>query len=203
MVVQYVLFLSSVSGLTPSHCNGLEADLGGKEFPPLHPSLKEMVERAETSRVTCARIPAGGNKVNPHTSITKDFNPAKEGIKVRRLRQTGPNTLFVEADTPEDLDKLMKAKVLSDQGYRIEKLNSKRPRIVVYDIPTAITREELFQEIYDRNEQLRDNFTKEEFSDKARALFCWTKTRNQFTTHWVLEISPDVRARIKENGNRL
>ena len=181
-------------------------DLGGKEFPPLRPSLKELVQRTETKKPTGetrARITADVNKSSPHTSITMEFNPAKEGIRVKRLRQTGPNTLFVEADTPEDLDKLISAKGLSDHGYKIEKLSNKRPRIVVYDIPTVLTKKELIQEIYDRNEQLKSKFTKDEFISKARVLFCWTRTRSQYTTHWVLEVAPDVRARIKEDGNRL
>ena len=122
---------------------------------------------------------------------------------MKRIRQTGPHTLIVEADSPEDLNKLLRAEQLKEKGYKVEKINCKMPRIVIYDIPTAIHKDDLVDEIYGRNEFLSDSFTKADFISKARPLFRWTKTKSKYSTHWVMEVAPEVRTIVKEHGNRM
>ena len=77
-----------------------------KDFPQLQSSLKAMVQCVDTRKVlgtTRARNTARESKTSPHIDVTKDYNPANVGIKVRRLRQTGPSTLCSVSYTEQRL----------------------------------------------------------------------------------------------------
>ena len=111
--------------------------------------------------------------------------------------------MIVETATEEDLDKPMKAKQLSDQGYQVIKFQEKFPRVTIFGVLSAVTSVELIDQIYEKNDYINKQYIKVQLQSRLKTVRSWTNLKTPAITNWVLEVHPEVRGIINEKGNTI
>ena len=127
------------------------------------------------------------------TDLMKNFNPSKEKVQITNLRKTKVG-LIIEAESEGDLDKIRNNKDLNEQ-FHIEKPSKSRPRIMIYDVPSDMTDQQVIQAVFEQNEGLIDSAKNlaMHFEPKFK-----TGKRQKETTTWVVEVSPEIRVSLLE-----
>ena len=129
----------------------------------------------------------------------KLFNPANNGIKILNLRQTGPTTLLASAATKEDVEKLAEVRALKENGFSVETIKEKLPRIVIYDVPHTADGDPR-EEIFSQNQNIQDLVSKDDFLRLTKKISHWPTRRSEYETNWVLEVSPTIRKMLVIKG---
>ncbi|KAH0944402.1 hypothetical protein HN011_012227 [Eciton burchellii] len=124
------------------------------------------------------------NKVNPRT----------DKIKIKGIRQTRTNSVVMEFDTRDDLQKFKEhPKLIS---LKIEEPKKRNPLMILYDVDSSLTASELKENIIQQN---LHQHTVEEEDIVPRFK---TGPRNKPTVHWVIQMAPSVRKYVLQQGNR-
>lgn len=155
----------------------------------LHAMIPALQKRKK--RPTWARITAKGQPENSIEALQTKFDPAKEGIQIASaIRRPEARQLLIRAETEQDLAKLRDSKLLLEGGYEVEQLMEKNPKIIIYDVDSSLTKEQLANEIRNKNELLQEA-TEADF----RLLYQIQKGPKD-RVHWVAETSPHLRSTI-------
>jgi len=163
----------------------------------LHAMIPDLQKRA--NHPTWARITARSTTTGTIDTLQKTYDPSKEGIEIAKaLRQPGSKQLLVRTETEQDLDRLYSSKALHDQGYQVERLTAKLPKLIVYDVDASLSREQLVEEAAAKNDCIRSA------SDADfRPLFKIQK-KSKAQVHWIVEVSAGIRrSLVSSQGKKL
>lgn len=120
--------------------------------------------------------------------FTKNIDPVREGIRIRNLR-TANNTLIVETEAIEDIEKITNNKKLATD-LKMEPVKKRKPLMILYDLQTEWEEEEIKRAIYEQN--LKDKMDREEFNNGFNLKFK-TGPREKRTVHQVAEVDAKIR----------
>lgn len=123
------------------------------------------------------------------------LNPRKEKINIKNIKTT-KNAIIIETRAIGDSEKILTNEELRST-MNVEKPRKKRPKIIIYDIPSNMTVQELQTAAGEQN--LEDHLTIEEVEQEFKPLFK-TGPRNKDTVHHVAEVSPRVRKILLGRG---
>ncbi|CAB0037848.1 unnamed protein product [Trichogramma brassicae] len=112
----------------------------------------------------------------------------------QQVSKTKTGALLIETGSEADLRKLENDPKLKDIGIKFDTRESRRPRMILYDVPSTYTADNLKKTIIDQNEDLvtqtNDFDPKFKFGKKGLE-----------TTHWVLDVTPAFRTLVsRSNG---
>lgn len=140
---------------------------------------------------------SGGNKNSKDIQkiVTQTINPTKDRIRIKNIRTT-EKLVILETETEEDLTKIQENEKLKQQNLKMEKPRKRLPLVIIYDVQTGQTEQEIIDCIYYQNfeDMDRETFNKQ-FTLKFK-----TGPRNRQTVHHVAEVSPQLRKSILTKG---
>jgi len=128
--------------------------------------------------------------------VIKKVNPKIDKIKIKNMRQTKANSIVMEFDTRSDLQKFKDYSKL--ETLQIEEPKKKNPLLILYDVDSLLTVNELKENIVQQN--LEGEFPVEESDIIPRFK---TGPRNKPTVHWVIQVTPKIKKYILKQGSRL
>lgn len=128
--------------------------------------------------------------------------PSELGLKVKRMNLIR-NGVIIEAESDEGIENLLANKALKKAGITAGKPTKKQPVVMVYDVHSSLSDEELKEEIFERN-MTESDIPKEDFTNelvikhkyKARDERRDDSKRN----HVVAECSVRVRNWLRRKG---
>ena len=123
-------------------------------------------------------------------------NPVRDKIKIRNFRST-EKLLIVETDTVEDAEKLCKLDSLLKENITVEPPRKKNPLMIIYDLPSSKTNEEITKTLYHQN--FEECMNMDEFNNKFKLRFK-TGPREREIVHHVAEVSSDLRKIIMKKS---
>lgn len=126
--------------------------------------------------------------------ITTKINPATEKVKIRNIRTT-ERTVIIEAETKEDIEKIMNNDKLKCD-LQMELPKKRNPLVIVYDVDTQMKEEEMLENIYQQNFEEMD---KTSFMEGCKVRFK-TGPRNRATVHYVVEMTGTIRKLVTQRG---
>lgn len=160
---------------------------------PAPPKARGKTERA-SQKPGCTLFITGkdGEAVKEvQNHLTRNVNPRKEKIKIKSMRTT-KNVLILETETQEDANKIMQNEKISEK-LKCEPPRKRRPLLILYDVPSDATNEELVDTIYEQN--FEGEVTKEQFTESFKLKFK-TGPREKPTVHHVAEVDPVLRKKL-------
>ena len=102
----------------------------------------------------------------------------------------------MEMATQSNLNKIMDNEALRKEGVKATIAGGSNPKLVIFDVPRNLTEGDLVDTIYNQNEDLLDQMTKEEFKDNFKPRFRIGK-RVVESTNLVVEVSPRIRTILR------
>jgi Arginine methyltransferase-interacting protein, contains RING Zn-finger len=123
--------------------------------------------------------------------VTTLVSPARDGIKVKRMRST-PKTLILETNDESDVAKLTTHRGLKNEQLVVEAPRKRNPLLIVYDVPRDIKDNELVNAIHDQNFGETDQ---EPFESQFRLRFK-VGPQSKDTVHHVVEVTGPLRRHI-------
>lgn len=138
--------------------------------------VKKVIEKAGTdtrrqqSSTVLIAAPEGAD-IAPEQlkgAVLEVVNPRDEGWQVVRHRITRSTKIAIEAPTPEQARIIADNGKLKAAGYKTEIMGRRNPRMVIYDIPAAMTPEEVQDAIIQQN--FHPNTTREELGNLREQL---------------------------------
>ena len=121
--------------------------------------------------------------------LTETIKPMRDEINIRSIRST-ENVLILETESEEESIRLMEVRNWKKYYLKIEKPRKRDPLVILYDLPTVKTEEEIKEIIYRQN--FEDLVQREEFENQFKFRFK-VGLRNKSTVHHVCEVSPKLR----------
>jgi uncharacterized coiled-coil protein SlyX len=81
--------------------------------------------------------------------LVNKINPKTDKIKIKGIRQTKANSIIMEFDTRSDLQKFKDHPKLT--SLKIEELKKRNPLMIIYDVDSSLTANELKESIKQQN----------------------------------------------------
>ena len=81
----------------------------------------------------------------------ESVNPARDGIRVRNMRQTTGGNVVLEVQTAGDLEKLKTHQGLKASGLQLAPPTLKSPRVIIYDVLKDISAADLTEAVWKQN----------------------------------------------------
>ncbi|XP_039291744.1 uncharacterized protein LOC120353125 [Nilaparvata lugens] len=118
----------------------------------------------------------------------------KDNIKIKKTVPVRGGGLLIVLDSLEDKKKLLKNKAVNNDQIKITEPQNKKPRIIVYDVPSDLTNKEVTEEIYNKN-FVNSGIEKQKFEEGCKPSFK-LGPKNKDSVHWVVECEPEIRKAI-------
>lgn len=131
-------------------------------------------------------------------AILKTVLPELKSVRVRSVRETGDRGLLVETHAMEDAETLRVSAVLKTIGVTAGDPRTKRPRLLMYDVPVEVTGQDLLKDLYYRNFERR-GFSAEKFAREVRYVNRRAKANDKLGSV-LLEVDPTVRQMLLAEG---
>ncbi|XP_017795321.1 PREDICTED: uncharacterized protein LOC108576773 [Habropoda laboriosa] len=129
-------------------------------------------------------------------AIVSSMTPAKEKLKIRNVRKINNKGILIETETPEDLQHLLRNQKLEAVGLKVGLPPRKKPRMIIYSIPTDKQDNEILKAIHDQN---FENLTIAKFTEDFNLAFK-TGDKSRTKVNWVVEVTPEIRETLKKSG---
>ena len=170
------------------------AQLVQKPTPPVNAKVKQIEENKDRSMFTIfIKGKQGESAKQIQQELTKKIDPLKEKINVTAMRMT-EKAVIIETENEDGAQKIMNNKELADK-FNCKRQRKNRLLVILYNVPSNITFEELSETIYVQNFEERMN--KNEFEESFKPRFK-AGPRDRPSVHVVAEVSPKLRKDIIE-----
>lgn len=173
------------------------AEIAAREIPKTGGNRENRVVRNKKKRINnivIVRPKKQQDNNNTLSEIKGSINPREKGIAIQGVRSTRNGGMVIKTETEEDLDKLIQEFQGKDEireNYEVIKPKMRNPHIIIYDINSDITKEELENNLRENGDLFSEN---EEINIRHKIP---TKNGNS----WVLELKPETYTKLK--GNKL
>lgn len=172
-----------------------------KAEKPKVPLISGINKRAMTLAQVAIIAPPVGKELDVDETkrkVMELIDPGKEKLKIKGVRKRADGKIVVETSSPEDLSKILDHEALKLSGFTAIRSGALNPKIVLYDVPRNIEKEELTEIIYGQNEDLLEGLTKEVFREAFIPRFMIGRKEGQ-CTNWVIEVTPNIRNVLRSN----
>lgn len=153
----------------------INARLGKKKIQPI---------QRHTIIVTCNK-----DGIAPETmkkEVQNCVDPKSEKLYIKQCKKIKTDKLLIETESARDAEVIPHSQVLTEKGYTVTKQTKKLPRIIIYDVPAELERDQLTDII------IKQNNLETEKHETINPLFKVGKNNSEIV-HWVLEVSPTIR----------
>lgn len=121
----------------------------------------------------------------------KHHIPKEQNLKVKKSVNVRGGGVLLVLDPSVDKHKILGDRVTSDPTLKVsEPQYTNKPRIIIYDVPSHLEKDDLAGEVYNRN--LENIMSREIFSKNFTPLFK-LGPRDKENVHWVVECSAELR----------
>lgn len=131
----------------------------------------------------------------PKKEFSNMIKAKENNIQIKSLKVSG-NKMIVVTNKPEQAEKIKNNAEIIKRSTTIRAPAKKLPRIVIYNVPSEIKKEDLVNDIIAQNDHIKIN----NFKDLIKPLFPIGK-KNEHFTHWVVETQPELRNILIEKKN--
>lgn len=165
-------------------------------------SKKQMVQEqlSKAPRHIVTVFPKEGSKIQDsdgtRQAICTKVAPVKEKLKIKALKRISNKGVLIETETKEDLESVLKDERLQSAGLMVTFPAKKRPRMMIYDIPSDLTEKEIHQAIQQQNFEGSDKI---KIAQDFKLSFK-TGKRDKPTVNWVAEVTPEIRETLKKRS---
>ena len=128
--------------------------------------------------------------------LTTSVNPVSDRIKIRSMRSVN-KLLIVETGSQGDVEKLQGHKKLEELNIKVELPRKRKPLVIFYDVPSALTDAEFRDGVFAQN--LEGEISQEDFARNFKSKFR-SGPRGRATVHHVCEVSPELRKLLIGRG---
>ena len=128
--------------------------------------------------------------------FTENVYPVRDKIKINKLTTTA-KLLIVETESAEDVQKLTNLESLKAINVKVDPPKKRNPLMIIYDIPSSSTNEEIVDTIYAQN--FEDIMTKDQFNTHFKLRFK-TGPKDRRTFHYVVEVKAKLRNEARKRG---
>ena len=192
-----------------AECNRLESKRGRMSFaevakgskvtiPPLKGQVgKKNLPRTQHTVFIRPISETGIAKEKLKETIIKAIDPVKKKLHINSMRQMRNGGMSLQMADQEGLDKVLGSEDLEKVGLKIAIPAKRRPRVIIYDMPSEIGEREGLEAIYEQNGETLGMRGLEEFQEKAKLIFK-TGPRGKTEVNWVLEVAPELRNRLRK-----
>ena len=176
----------------PSQKGGKERN-GIKALRALIPNLQNRDKPQES----WARITAKPSSKHTIGNLQRIFDPNQEGIEIAVThRRSDEKQLIVRTETLLDLEKLQDSRTLREEGFEVERLTAKLPKIIIYDINSDLTKDRINEEIRSKNECVGRS------PEGDFKLLFHINSKKKGLVRWVAETTAQIRRTIMENSKK-
>lgn len=135
------------------------------------------------------------------SEIKTKVQPHKDNIAVARMSIVKDNLIKVTTETKEDANRLKCVLSQRIQNITVEDEKTFKPRIIVFGVDSKMTNEELTEQIYQNNSDIKNNFELEVFSKNFQAIKR-TKETDTKQQNVIFSTHPLIRANMFKNNQR-
>lgn len=158
------------------------------------PSAPRKTEPSHTIIVTSTEETDSSEEVLE--KIRKTVEAGEGEVYVDKIRKAKNQKVVISCSTEENLEKIKK-KILANKGLQAEKAKNKDPLVIIRDVLTHNTDEDILAAIKKQNYHLTKDVPEEEYRASIRYR---RRARNQQENHVILQVSPKVYQRLVAAG---
>ncbi|XP_039300844.1 uncharacterized protein LOC120356092 [Nilaparvata lugens] len=127
----------------------------------------------------------------------------KDDIRVKKTVNVRGGGLMIFLNSEEDKKKIIENEALKTgnmKNLKIVEPQNRKPRLIIYDVPSDLSKEELAESIFNKNFAISE-LGKESFLNGCKPLYK-VGPKNKEVVHWIIECEPEIR-RILINRKRV
>lgn len=152
--------------------------------PPMHSIIVSSENKEDTSGTVTDKVRAAVNAIDT-------------GLRVDRMRKVKNQKIVLGCHSKMELDHITKRLKESDESLRIEEAVNKLPLVVLKDVLSYNTDEDITRAILNQNSHLLEGLDKENTKMVVRYR---KRARNPHENHVVMQVSPQIWQRLTEAG---
>ncbi|KAH0944561.1 hypothetical protein HN011_011577 [Eciton burchellii] len=172
---------------------------------PTYASVARSPPQAQRTQRTCngpkkhVLFVQSSNKEKSSRDVKEELmnkvNPRTDKIKIKGIRQTKTNSVVMEFDTQDDLQKFKEHPKLV--SLKIEEPKKRNPLMILYDVDSSLIASELKENI------IQQNLHEYPVGEEDIIPRFKTGPRKKPTVHWIIQMAPKVWKYVLQQGNRL
>lgn len=154
------------------------------EYSALHSVVVSSLDEEETGEEVLSKI-------------REVVNARQGGIRVDRVRKAKDRKIIVGCRTEEDRDRVKERLKRAEKHLHVEEIKNKDPLLILKDVLQYNTDEDIIQALRSQNRNVFGNL--DEQDDRIEVRYR-RKTRNPYTCHIVIKVSPKIWNRVLDTG---
>lgn len=129
--------------------------------------------------------------------IVELIKPREVSLQVRSIRPISKGGVLVEAASSQAAGKIFENQAMKDGGFQVARPKVALPKVMIYDVPSDISEDEVRNCLRSQNPILRPS---DETIQAGLRLVKRMPVRDRSVEHWVLECNPAVRDWLMSEG---
>ena len=122
-------------------------------------------------------------------AVMSSFAPSKDKLKIRSVKKIANNGVLIETTNKDDATRMLQSGKLTAAGLVAGLPEKKRPRVIIYNVPTDTSDKDFLTALRNQNLAGMDKGKQREEIKISHK----TGNRNAEINNWVLEVTPDIR----------
>lgn len=134
-------------------------------------------------------------------TLMKAINPREDGFQIVGVKKAAKSGVVLRVSNENQIKKLQSVEAIKTAGLRLEKPKSRRPRIIIRDVPSSLEGPDFLATLYRQNIQGELPITESDFVKNTRIV-----RRRKFNNdrQWVgIELEPATRNHLFETKEKL
>ena len=125
--------------------------------------------------------------------IKEKIQPQKENISVSKISIINSKLIKIVTESKQDAGRMKEILTERVDSIKVDEEKKFKPRIIVFGVESKMEDQELFEQIYHNNSQIRENVEWNSFVKNVKVLKR-TKESNTMTVNVIIEIHPLLRS---------
>jgi len=141
--------------------------------------------------VTVMPKDSGKTSATLKKEIQSRISPGKLGVSVSAVKHISRGGVLISCDTKGDAEKLKNEINSKLTSVEVNIPDKKMPKVIVYDIPEAMTEQEVLDDLKSQNAAIGD-YSARRVTQALKIKF-FTKTKREGLKNAVIEVNPEMR----------
>lgn len=163
------------------------------KIPPIIINNKKVpLKRKYTAIVPSGQTDKPFSSEQIKVEVQKCINPVMEGITIDGIRKIKEG-IIIEMPAKQDLEKLVSNTAFGEHDLLVTEAKRRMPRIIIYDIPSDLTEEQILEALISQTEKVKEFNEKTQINRNVLDLKFKTGKRGFSKVNWVAEAIPERR----------
>lgn len=198
--LQNTILKLSAQSTEPSFAQVCSTSNKSQHISPISPSSNERV-----SLFIKPSEDGDGDKGKESNDILKEIRekvqPHREKIAVTHMKIVNKKLIKITTDSKQDANRLKSALIQRIKSIKVEDEKKFNPRIIIFGVDSNMENVDLFEQIYQHNDNFRSIMTFNTFIENCKILKR-TKETNKKQQNVIMEIHPLLRSHLFINGKQ-